>query len=133
MPALEMVDDILDVKKCGVDDIKSNSLINTFIEHKKMSMGRDKCEKIHCIKKMLACLDSKVHNMTMHNSDEVQYLGDQITSSANNVKTISKPKSKRLWHHIGHHVFARSHSKWKKQNKGRAGTTSSLVPQFSSS
>ena len=29
VPALEMVDDILEVKKCGVDVIKSNSLINT--------------------------------------------------------------------------------------------------------
>ena len=50
VPALEMVDDILDVKKCGVHAIKSNSLINTFIEHKKLSMGHDKCEKIHCVK-----------------------------------------------------------------------------------
>ena len=57
-------------------------------------MGHDKCEKIHCGKKMPDCPDLKVHNKTMHNSDEVKYLGDQITSSANNVKTISKHKAK---------------------------------------
>ena len=35
-----MVDDSLDVQKCGVDAIKSNALINTFKEHKKLSMGK---------------------------------------------------------------------------------------------
>ena len=94
VPALEMVDDILDVQKCGVDAIKSNALINTFIEHKKMSMGHEKCERIHCGKKTSSCPDLMVPDQPMHSSGEVTYLGDQVTSSANNVKTISKRKAK---------------------------------------
>ena len=48
VPSLEMVDNIVDVKKCGIDSLKSNTTINTFIEHKKLTMGKDKCHKIHC-------------------------------------------------------------------------------------
>ena len=28
IPALEMVDDIADVKKCGIDSVKSNAVVN---------------------------------------------------------------------------------------------------------
>ena len=56
-------------------------------------MGQQKCNKIHCGKKSTSCPDLKVRKKTMHNSDEEKCLGDQITSSANNVKTISKGKS----------------------------------------
>ena len=34
VPALEMVDDIADVQKCGIDAVKSNAVVNSFIEHK---------------------------------------------------------------------------------------------------
>ena len=30
IPALEMVDDILDIQKCGIDSVKSNQVVNTF-------------------------------------------------------------------------------------------------------
>ena len=33
--ALEMVNDIPDIQKCGVDSVKSNQIVNTFIENKK--------------------------------------------------------------------------------------------------
>ena len=94
VPVLEMVDDILDVKKCGNEAIKSNVLVNTFIEHKKLKMGKDKCHQIHCGKKATTCPTLKVHNDNMHQSDEESYLGDQISASANNVKTISKRRAK---------------------------------------
>ena len=94
VPVLEMVDDILDVKKCGNEAIKSNVLVNTFIEHKKIKMGKDKCHQIHCGKKATNCPTLKVHNDNMHQSDEESYLGDQISTSANNVKTISKQRAK---------------------------------------
>ena len=32
---LEMVDDILDIQKCGIQSVKANAVVNTFIEHKK--------------------------------------------------------------------------------------------------
>ena len=39
VPVLEMVDDILDVKKCGKNAVTSNALVNTFVEHKKLKMA----------------------------------------------------------------------------------------------
>ena len=92
VPALEMVDDIIDIQNCGVDAISSNALVNSFIEHKKLRMGQTKCHKIHCGKKSSSCPNLKVHMEDMHNSDQEKYLGDHITSSANNVLTISKRK-----------------------------------------
>ena len=37
VPALEMVDDIADIQKCGDDAVKANAVVNTFIEHKKIN------------------------------------------------------------------------------------------------
>ena len=31
VPCLEMVDDIADVQKCGLDAVKSNAVVNSFI------------------------------------------------------------------------------------------------------
>ena len=93
VPVLEMVDDILDVKKCGKDAVTSNALVNTFVEHKKLRMGPDKCHKIHCGKKTTTCPTLKVHNKPMHKSDEEKYLGDHVSSAANNVKTLSRRRA----------------------------------------
>ena len=47
VPALEMVDDILDIQKCGIESVKANATVNTFVEHKKLKMGQDKRHKIN--------------------------------------------------------------------------------------
>ena len=94
IPALEMVDDILYIQKCGVDSVKSNQIVNTFIENKKLELGKDKCHKIHCGRKSDLCPDLKVHDEKMQNSVEEKYLGDQIHQSAKNVKTLSKRRAK---------------------------------------
>ena len=93
VPSLEMVDDIIDIQNFGVDAIKSNALVNSFIAHKKLEMGQSKCHKIHCGKKLPSCSTLKVHMEDMHNSDQEKYLRDHITSSANNALTILKRKA----------------------------------------
>ena len=52
VPALEMVDDVVDVQKCGVDALQSNAVVNSFMEHKKLTLSQSKCHKIHCGKKV---------------------------------------------------------------------------------
>ena len=94
IPALEMVDDILDIQKCGIDSVKSNQVVNTFIENKKLELGPNKCHKIHCGKKSVCCPNLKVHDKSMQDSDEERYLGDQIHESAKNVKTLSKRRAR---------------------------------------
>ena len=45
VPALEMVDDIIDIQKCGVAvAVMSTAIVKTFIENKKLEMGHSKCQ-----------------------------------------------------------------------------------------
>ena len=46
-PTLGMVDDVLSVQKCSTDTVKSNSIINSFIESKKLKLSSRKCHRIH--------------------------------------------------------------------------------------
>ena len=32
-PALKMVNDILDIQKCGIESVKANATVNTFVGH----------------------------------------------------------------------------------------------------
>ena len=42
VPALAMVDDIVDIQTCGVNAVRSNAVINSFIEHKKLTLSKTK-------------------------------------------------------------------------------------------
>ena len=55
IPPLEMVDDIALVSKCGNDAIKANSIVNTFIESKKLDFAKKKCHQMHIGKANLCC------------------------------------------------------------------------------
>ena len=94
VPALEMIDDIADVQKCGLNAVKSNAVVNSFIEHKKLTLSGSKCHKIHCGKKNSFCTTLKVHNDEMHEAEEEKYLGDQINKSAKHASTVSKQRAK---------------------------------------
>jgi hypothetical protein len=94
VPALEMVDDVVDVQKCGKDAVKANALVNSFIEHKKLTLSSSKCHKIHCGKKNNFCPKLKVHMDDMHEAVEEKYLGDQVNKNAKHASTISKRRAK---------------------------------------
>ena len=47
VPPLQMVDDIIYAVKCGSKATAVNSIINAFIESKKLMLGNRKCAKIH--------------------------------------------------------------------------------------
>ena len=83
-----MIDDIADVQKCGNNAIKSNAAINTFMEHKKVTLNLSKCHKVHCGKKTKCCPDLYVHKEKMNETREEKYLGDQMHSSAKHATTI---------------------------------------------
>ena len=68
----------MDVQKCGKDAIKANALVNSFIEHKKLTLSSSKCHKIHCGKKNNFCPKLKDHMEDMHEAIEEKYLGDQV-------------------------------------------------------
>ena len=70
--------------------VKSNQVVNTFIENKKLELGPDKCHKIHCGNKSIFCPNLKVHDKSMQDSVKERYQGDQIHESVKNGKTLSK-------------------------------------------
>ena len=90
VPPLEMVDDIVTVSKCGVTSVALNSVVNTFINHKKLKLNSDKCGKIHVGRKSsdLNCPENKVHDEPMKRTEKEKYLGDFLTKDANSRETI---------------------------------------------
>ena len=93
IPPLGMVDDIVSVSSVENTE-KINSLINTFIEHKKLKLSETKCSRIHIGKDHEQCPVLKVHDSKMKESEKEKYLGDFITKDGKNQATIEDRKSK---------------------------------------
>ena len=77
-----MVDDILAVQKCSEKSAEINSVINTFIEMKKLTLSKTKCSKIHVGKPESGCRELKIHGEKMKESLREKYLGVQATIDA---------------------------------------------------
>ena len=88
VPPLCMVDDILAVQECSEASVRINSVINSFIELKKLKLSSKKCSKIHIGKEARCCPDLKTHEEKMNNSVKEKYLGDLIDSSGKNKETV---------------------------------------------
>ena len=89
-----MVDDTLFGSECGNKTSKNNYVINSFMEHKKLTLSNPKCHKIHCGKKSLMCPELEVHKETMHETDEDKYLGDHINKNAKHATTVSRRRAR---------------------------------------
>ena len=94
VPPISMVDDILAVQECSNKSVQMNSVINSFIELKKLKLSSKKCSKIHVGKVSSSCPALKVHEGAMKNSDQEKYLGDKLCSSAKLKETIDDRVSK---------------------------------------
>ena len=51
IPGLGMIDDLASVTKCGLDTVKAYSIINSFIESKRLELGNKKSNRLHIGKK----------------------------------------------------------------------------------
>ena len=94
IPPLGMVDDLLTMNKCGTDSIKANTIVNSFMESKKLELGTSKCHRIHIGKDKSNCPDLKVHKEKMKNSNCEKYIGDLISETCKNGENISSRKAK---------------------------------------
>ena len=93
IPPLGMVDDVITVS--NVENTENmNSLVNNFIEHKKLKLSETKCSRIHIGKNHEECPDLKVHEHTMRESNKEKYLGDIISSDGKIQQTIENRKTK---------------------------------------
>ena len=92
-----MVDDIRSIQKCSQSSIKTNAVINAFIETKKLTLSKNKCSRIHISKKKendRDCPTLKVHDEEMKDSNKEKYLGDIVHSSGKIRHTIEERKDK---------------------------------------
>ena len=93
IPPLGMVDDIICVS--SVENVVSmNSLINTFVDHKKLKLSEKKCFRIHIGEGHRNCPDLKVHDHVMKDAEKEKYLGDVIDKNGKIQATIENRKDK---------------------------------------
>ena len=85
-----MVDDVLSIQRCSVDAVRSNSVINSFIE--------SKWKRIHISKKTPPadhkCPVLKVHESDMSDSNREKYLGDIVDRSGKICATVEERQKK---------------------------------------
>ena len=77
IPCLEMVDDCLNLSKCGNDSVITNAYIVTQIETKKLDLNEEKCHQMHigCNDNIDFCPQLKTHGEVMIKTDSESYLG----------------------------------------------------------
>ena len=80
---LGMVDDNLSISKCGVSSLQKNSVINSFIETRRLTLSEEKSVVLHISKKKCKkrCPQLKVNKNTMKISESVRYLGYVVSAS----------------------------------------------------
>ena len=61
VPPISMVDDILCITKCS-DSAKINTTVKAFVETKKLTLSKSKCNRIHIGKNVEPCPELKTHN-----------------------------------------------------------------------
>ena len=83
IPSLGMVEDTFMASKCGIRSVQVNSLVNTFIEGKKLTFNTTKCYVMHMGPKNKECAQLKVHNQPMKTTQSEKYLGDIISCKGN--------------------------------------------------
>ena len=98
IPTLGMVDDLLSIRKCSMESVKANAVINGFIESKKLTLSKSKCHRIHISKKKdensMKCPNLKVHNDRMEDPVREKYLGDIVDKTGQIRATIEDRKTK---------------------------------------
>ena len=93
VPPICMVDDVMSIKKCS-ESTNINATINAFMEMKKLTLSKKKCNRIHIGKVNEMCQELKVHETIMKNSESEKYLGDYIDKSGKIKATIDDRISK---------------------------------------
>ena len=94
VPPLEMVDDVITASKCGSTTVALHTLVNSFMDSKKLKLSFKKCATIHIGNKYSAesCPDKYINNKVMNKSEKEKYLGDYISKSGNSKETIKSRK-----------------------------------------
>ena len=96
VPSLQMVDDVMVLAKCSsLQSVQSNSVVNSFMNIKKLSLSKEKCHIVHIGKEKVGeCSKLKVQDSQMLQESKVKYLGDQVDSSGTIKSTVEERRTK---------------------------------------
>ena len=93
VPPLGMIDDLLSIQKCNLSSTP-NTVINAFVELKKLKFGQTKCSQIHIGRNKNACKNLKVHGHEMKKSQREKYLGDIVSEKGDQKDNIAERVAK---------------------------------------
>lgn len=96
IPPLSMVDDILTITKCGENSVAMNAKVQSFIQNKRLTLGTNKCNKMHFGKSKDICPKLTLNNENMNESNSQKYLGDVITNDMKIDENIKMRQSKGI-------------------------------------
>ena len=94
IPSLGMVDDT--IRECSEDSVRINTVVNAFVEAKKLILSSKKCHKMHIQKKsnqQRDCLRLQVHNEDMSESTKEKYLGDIVDITGKIRSTVEEHRN----------------------------------------
>ena len=74
--------------------LKQNPVINSFIESKRLELGKKKSNRLHIGKKNHSCYELKVHESKMNDTKQEKYIGDIIRDDGKNTSNIAARKAK---------------------------------------
>ena len=99
VPPLGMIDDIVAATECESETyeaIKTNAVINKFIESKKLQFGLEKGHQMHVgpINSNRKCQTLRVHDEEMSRVEKEKYVGDILSSSGTYTENIETRRKK---------------------------------------
>ena len=85
------------IQKCSDDSVRINAVVNGFIESKKLTLSKPKCNRVHIQKKsnhIYKCHNLKVHEEEMTDSVREKYLGDIVDQTGKIRSTVEDRRCK---------------------------------------
>ena len=97
VPSLQMVDDIMVLGKCSsLQTVQSNSVVNSFMHTKKLTLSEKKSHTVHIgmSNSSKECSTLKVQGTQMRKEPTAKYLGDHVNTTGSVKATIDERRGK---------------------------------------
>ena len=96
VPSLQMVDDIMVLGKySSLQTLQSNSVVNSFMNIKKLTLSETKCHTVHIGRRTSKeCSGLKIENTQMNQETTVKYLGDKVNITGSIKATVEERRGK---------------------------------------
>ena len=96
VPSLQMVDDVMVLGRCSSSQtVQSNSVVNSFMNTKKLTLSETKCHTVHIgNSKLTRCSSLKVQDEPRNKETSVKYLGDHVNHTGSVKATVEERRAR---------------------------------------